>query len=260
MLVFLKNLRGDKNQIEIDPSMTVADVKQLISSQLGHEPALQKLISSGKILEDGRTIAEYSINDGDTLVLMVNKPKPVAATQPPRPVPQPQSQPPAPMADPSQPASFSSEHASTLVTGEAYDEAVNRIVDMGFERDQVQKAMRAAFNNPDRAIEYLFSGIPAEPRPSPQSAHREPVPTDAPREGSGAISDNPLAFMLDNPMFLQLRTMIQQNPAILPQLLQQLQQTNPQLLTMISQNQDAFMRLINDPLPSDTGAQIDRKN
>jgi UV excision repair protein RAD23 len=146
------------------------------------------------------------------------------------------------------------------VTGEAYEEAVTRIVDMGFERSQVQQAMRAAFNNPDQAIEYLLSGIPEEPRPTvPSISHHAPSPVSYPGH-SVVMSDNPLAFMQSNPMLLKLRPMIQQNPSILPQLFQQTQQSNPQLLSWISQNQDDFMSFINDPLPEGAAPQIDRKD
>merc|ERR1719225_2628343 len=47
-------------------------------------------------------------------------------------------------------------------------------------------------------------------------------------------------------MFQQIRAVIQQNPNMLSTMLQQIGQSNPQLLQIISQNQEAFIRMINE--------------
>lgn len=48
--------------------------------------------------------------------------------------------------------------ASHLLTGSALEQAVNGMIEMGFPREEVMRAMRAAYNNPERAVEYLMSG------------------------------------------------------------------------------------------------------
>ena len=50
--------------------------------------------------------------------------------------------------------------ASNLVAGSTLETTVQQILDMGggsWDRDTVVRALRAAFNNPERAVEYLYS-------------------------------------------------------------------------------------------------------
>ena len=42
-----------------------------------------------------------------------------------------------------------------LVTGTDYERAVEELVNMGFGREEVVRALQASFNNPARAVEYL---------------------------------------------------------------------------------------------------------
>ncbi|XP_014662516.1 PREDICTED: UV excision repair protein RAD23 homolog A-like [Priapulus caudatus] len=165
---------------------------------------------------------------------------------------------------------------STLVTGEDYEQMVTEIMNMGFEREQVVRALRASFNNPDRAVEYLLSGIPDMPEVEPGEAEAPAAPprSDASQErvteaselparpqaapgGSETVASgqpqvapegDPLAALAHQPQFQQMRQAIQQNPTLLPPFLQQLGQSNPQLLQYISQHQERFIQMLNQPV------------
>jgi len=139
-----------------------------------------------------------------------------------------------------------------LVVGEEYNRMVQNIQDMGYERSQVEAALRASFNNPDRAVEYLLTGIPPQMDVGGGPAAgggggSGGAPVAVPAAGGAApAGENPLAFLRDHEMFQQIRAVIQQNPNMLSTMLQQIGQSNPQLLQIISQNQEAFIRMINE--------------
>ncbi|MGH0162295.1 UNVERIFIED_CONTAM: hypothetical protein FKN15_042514 [Acipenser sinensis] len=50
-----------------------------------------------------------------------------------------------------------------------------------------------------------------------------------------------------------MRQIIQQNPALLPALLQQLGRDNPQLLQQITQHQERFVQMLNEPFGESVG-------
>ncbi|CAL1588606.1 unnamed protein product [Knipowitschia caucasica] len=148
--------------------------------------------------------------------------------------------------EPQQPASSSGssqsvDPSSALVTGAEYENMLTAIMAMGYERERVVAALRASFNNPHRAVEYLLTGIPNSPV---QESNPPPAgPTEAPSEG-----ENPLAFLRVQPQFLNMRRAIQQDRSMLPSLLQQLGRENPQLLQQISQHQERFIQMLNEPM------------
>uniref|UniRef100_A0A7N0ULT4 Ubiquitin receptor RAD23 n=1 Tax=Kalanchoe fedtschenkoi TaxID=63787 RepID=A0A7N0ULT4_KALFE len=322
MKVFVKTLKGTNFPIEVNPEDQVVDVKKKIEEAQGAEiyPASQQmLIHQGKVLKDETTLEENKVLDNNFIVVMLSKTKSVgegsttsttATTKapersaPPPAAPAPQPSPvstvvsvPAPAAaDPTPVVAAGSETgvygqaASNLVAGNHLEEAVQQILDMGggtWDRDTVIRALRAAFNNPERAVEYLYSGIPEQadippvaraPASGQPASAEQPAPAQVPAPSSGPNA-NPLDlfpqglpnmggnaaggagnldFLRNSQQFQALRTMVQANPQILQPMLQELGKQNPALMRMIQEHQADFLRLINEPVEGAEGDMLEQ--
>nr|XP_027079128.1 ubiquitin receptor RAD23c-like isoform X3 [Coffea arabica] len=196
------------------------------------------------------------------------------STPAPAPAPAP---PPAPAPDSSSVTDVYGQAASNLVAGTTLESTIQQILDMGggsWDRDTVIRALRAAYNNPERAVEYLYSGIPeaAEgppPAQAPASAQsvnpsaqapQPAVPSSGPNanpldlfpqglpSGGTNASAGSLDFLRNSQQFQALRAMVQANPQILQPMLQELGKQNPHLMRLIQEHQADFLRLINEPV------------
>ncbi|KAJ7131439.1 ubiquitin-related domain-containing protein [Mycena epipterygia] len=110
-------------QIDAELTDTVAVLKEKIQSAHGHPTGVQKIIYSGKILSDDKTVESCGVKKKDFLVLMVLKPKPTptpmsaASSSTPAPVlqePAPAPQEPAPALAASAPAETPSMTSDSL--------------------------------------------------------------------------------------------------------------------------------------------------
>uniref|UniRef100_A0A7I4C6J1 Uncharacterized protein n=1 Tax=Physcomitrium patens TaxID=3218 RepID=A0A7I4C6J1_PHYPA len=289
MKISVKTLKGNHFDLHVAEDELVSSVKRKIEELQGKDAfpcAQQLLIHQGKVLKDETTMADNKVAENGFLVVMLTKTKatpapaggapasssgPVQAPAAPAPAPAPapaSTSTPAPAAPAPAPAAVAAtpgagapagtgdgygQAASNLVAGSALESTVQQIMDMGggtWDRDTVLRALRAAFNNPERAVEYLYSGIPeaAEvPAPvargppaggapvaaapagpgaagaaavaaNPQGPNAAPLdlfPQGMPGAGGGGAGLGALDFLRNNPQFQALRTMVQANPQIL---------------------------------------------
>uniref|UniRef100_A0A804MN82 Ubiquitin receptor RAD23 n=3 Tax=Zea mays TaxID=4577 RepID=A0A804MN82_MAIZE len=314
MKVSVKTLKGSSFQIEVEPTDKVAAVKKVIENmqeQASYPADQQVLIHQGKVLSDDTTLEENQVTENNFLVIMLRQNKGSSSAAPAKttanqapptqtvPVVPPQTSAapaaPAPIVPVSALAATATasaapavavsteadsygQAASNLVAGSNLEGTIQSILEMGggiWDRDTVLRALRVAYNNPERAVEYLYSGIPEQMDVPTSPPSIQPVnPVQAAQAAQTAAPSGPNANPLDlfpqslpnasanagtgnldvlrnNVQFQNLLGLVQANPQILQPLLQELGKQNPQVMQLIQENQAEFMRMINEPLEGD---------
>nr|KYP53880.1 Putative DNA repair protein RAD23-1 [Cajanus cajan] len=311
MKLTVKTLKGSHFEIRVQPSDTVMAVKKNIEDVQGKDNypcGQQLLIHNGKVLKDETTLAENKVSEDGFLVVMLIfllcisyresacQPATNPSTTVPTSITTPASDPPVqtlaennsttstdvPTTNVS--ANTYGQAASNLVAGSNLEQTIQQIMDMGggnWDRDTVSRALRAAYNNPERAIDYLYSGIPEAAEVAvPVPHYPGSQTTETAGISSGAVPVGPnssplnmfpqetisstgaglgsLDFLRNNPQFQALRSMVQSNPQILQPVLQELGKQNPSLLRLIQEHHGEFLQLINEPVEGSEGDIFDQ--
>lgn len=234
-------------------------------------------------MKDEEQIKDYKIDSKKFIVVMKKKekveaapapqetPKPTTSTASPASTPaDSSSSTPAKKEEPKKPEeSVGSSDAAQSSAGN--EEVIRNMMELGYPRRLVEAALRLSYNNPNVACEYLINERITEA--NMDSLEADGLSLGAARDdlmdlveafdssrGQAAVNpeNEPLAFLRAQPQFHHMRQQIQENPQFLNTVLQQIGVNNPGLLKLISENQTAFVNMINEPLNNNNNTNNNR--
>lgn len=294
MKLTVKTLKGEKFEVNVEETNTVLQVKGAIEAQKSDLIASTlKLIHSGKILKDDDVINACGIKENDFLVVMVTKPKKVAAsaattsTTPPvgatptvetTATSETKSDSNATMTQAPTPTNASTAAADSTTVTETPAPAASTSSTAATGPPDAPSRPSDTF--PDEVVTNLTSmGFPeAEVRHCLRAAHGNPdvavefltngIPdsvltansssattsTPSAATTSSTARPGPLQSLRNHPQFNALRQLVQSNPNALQQILTQIGQQQPELLTEINENQALFLQMMNEPITTTTAS------
>ena len=228
MKLILKNLKQVQYIVELESDKnTVKDLKNEIEKLHGFDSNLIKLLHNGKVLEDAKTLEEYQIKEENVIIMMNTKPK-----AKPSPPPTEQPKPASPKKEEEQPKKVEEPPKPN------YSEQINSLVDMGYEKEKVEKAINASKGNVDLAIEFLTSGNIPE-----VSNNNQPNQQNPPSNNN--TSNLPLELRRNASL---MKIVCKDNPEKIFSILNTLEQKNPALLNKIREHQEEFKNLLVSPI------------
>ncbi|KAK8514189.1 hypothetical protein V6N13_063094 [Hibiscus sabdariffa] len=280
MKLTVKTLKGSHFEIRAHPNYTVMAVKKTIEDIQGKDKypcGQQLLIHNGKVLKDETTLADNKVSEDGFLVVMLRKSKPsgsagASSAQ--------HASSTAPASNPTPTSDASSQAPASKGTTSTSDAATANPSADTYSEDA---SLRAAYNNPERAVDYLYSGIPESAEmvvpmahfPTSQSTEASAAPVSgAPNSspfnmfppetlsgagaGAGAGGLESFDFLRNNQRFQALRSMIQSNPQILRPMLRELGMQNLPLLRQIQEHREEFLEIINESPEGSEGDILDQ--
>ena len=246
MKLIIKNLKQVTFEIEIpSEKSTILDLKNAIKTSQNLESENLKLLLKGSILDDSKTLEEYKLKDGDTIIMMSTKVKIKNNDSEQEPLKsdekkeekteekkeeKKQEKKPEPKKEPQ------------------YTSQINTLVEMGYDKAKAEEAIKAARGLVDIAIEFLTNGIPEnlDNNNGGELFGLNEGEGDNEGEGEGEAEDDEADPLKKTASIAKI--ICQNNPSQLNILMQNIAQNDPDLFNLIKEREEEFKTLLEQPI------------
>ena len=236
MKIILKNLKQIEYELQIPSnSISVKELKLIIEDVYSFDSDEIKLISNGTVLEDSKKLSEYNINEGSTIIIMKVKIKNRKK------IPNNNNINTSPKTDDKDNNNIEIKKGQnnqdiSQILKDNLKITIDSLVDMGFEKSQVEIAVKAANGRIDLAIEYLNNGIP-------DNANKN-INNNVNRRNN---NENEITRELKKQASI-IKVLCKDNKFLIFGILENIKRNDPGLLRLITDYRDEFRKYLDTPI------------
>jgi UV excision repair protein RAD23 len=240
MKITIKSIKQVPYDVEVPSEETkVLELKAIIENTHNFDKSALKLLFNGTLLDDNKSLKDYSIKEGMSIIMMNVKAKPVNVNTSQSVASNEEKKESTEKVTQSNQIKPETKPVEKPVTQEKdYSKEVKQLTEMGFSAEEAKNAIKAAKGNIEIAIEFLYNGIP--------NANDFDVPEDEMMD-MGEGQENDPSKVLKN-IASMVKIVSQGNPSQIQNVLVQLQQNNPEVFELITENEEEFRNLLSKPL------------
>ncbi|KAJ3101278.1 hypothetical protein HDU97_001518 [Phlyctochytrium planicorne] len=226
------------------------DIKLQISEKKGYP--VDRIILMGKdpkLLKNEQTLVDCSIKDNDWMIAGLSRKLNLKNEIPEFNASQDYSN----LLPHSSSSSTLIDNATIKDNSPEYFDALQMLAAIGYEAEDVVKAMKAAYNNPDRAAEYLMTGIPdtevkihSKSKGSKKSKEPE-APKKKKNKNDPLLDFDRLSYLINSQAVQRLKSAISENSENLLDCILDIQQNQPEMVDALLENPQALMEAVLEP-------------
>ena len=253
MKLIIKNIKQVVHDLNIPDeknNMNIKELKEEIQKSFGVEASGLKLLFNGIVLKDEKTLSDYKIIDNSIIIMMATKGHIINQNQ---------TNTETNKESKKNEIENNNNNNNKQKTKEKkkiekdFSKEINQLMEMGFEKEKCQKAIKIAKGNVQIAIELIYSGLPEEDIPDDydnddlfdnQNDYDDNYDNDNNDDDDNNNNDQTTLQKLAS----VIKVLCNNEPNNLTEILGTIQESAPEYFDLIQENEEEFKNLIKEPI------------
>ena len=219
MKLIIKNIKQVVHELNIQDeknNMSIKELKEEIQKNFGFDASGLKLLFNGIVLKDEKNLSDYKIVDNSVIIMMTTKGHIINQN------------------------TNEEKKEEKKEKKKDFSKEINQLIEMGFEKEKCEKAIKIAKGNVQIAIELIYSGLPEEEIDDFDEEFDENYEENNNNNNNEQTTLQKLGSVI--------KVLCNNEPNNLSEILATIQESAPDYFDLIQENEEEFKNILKEPI------------